>query len=252
MPVASKQRPAPTRSLSLAWSGGKDSSLALWSLREQEGRMPGSLLTTVTDEYERVSMHGVRRELVRRQAEMIGVPLVEVAIPTPCPNDLYEARMAATLASQEMAGVEEVAFGDLFLRDIREYRESRLSPAGLRAHFPVWGLDTAELAHRFVELGFRAILVCVDPRSLDASFAGREFDRRLLEELPDGVDPCGENGEFHTFVYDGPIFEAAVDCERGEVVEREGFVFSDLLAADPAAEGRSRAGWAASAAKEPA
>jgi uncharacterized protein (TIGR00290 family) len=232
MPIAAGQRPALTRSLSLAWSGGKDSSLALWALREQEGRLPGSLLTTVTAEHERISMHGVRRELLRDQAEMLGIPLVEVEIPAPCPNDVYEARMAAALASPEMAGVEEVAFGDLFLQDIREYRESRLSPVGLRAHFPVWGLDTTGLAQRFIELGFRAILVCVDPRAIDASLAGREFDKRLLEDLPDGVDPCGENGEFHTFVYDGPIFEAPICCERGEVVERDGFVFCDLLAAE--------------------
>lgn len=234
MPAAFNGKPSPTRSLSLAWSGGKDSSLALWTLREREGRVPGSLLTTVTAEYERISMHGVRRDLLRRQSESLGVPLVEVEIPARCPNDVYEARMAAALASEEMAGVREVAFGDLFLRDIREYRESRLAPAGLRARFPIWGLDTTELARRFVELGFRAILVCVDPRALDASFAGREFDERLLEDLPEGVDPCGENGEFHTFVYDGPIFERAVDCERGEVVERDGFVFCDLLASDRA------------------
>lgn len=252
MSVASPQRLAPTRSLSLAWSGGKDSSLALWSMREQEGRLPGSLLTTVTAEYERISMHGVRRDLLRRQATSIGVPLVEVEIPTPCPNDVYEARMAAALASKEMAGVDEVAFGDLFLREIREYRESRLAPTGVRAHFPVWGLDTVELAHRFVALGFRAILVCVDPRALDASFAGREFDEKLLDDLPDGVDPCGENGEFHTFVYDGPIFDARVSCERGEVVERDGFVFCDLLAADPVPETPAGAGSAAAVPREPA
>lgn len=238
--------------MSLAWSGGKDSSLALWSLREQEGRLPGSLLTTVTADYERISMHGVRRDLLRRQAESIGVPLVEVEIPTPCPNEVYEARMAAALASEQMAGVKEVAFGDLFLGDIREYRESRLAPAGLRAHFPVWGLDTAELAHRFVQLGFRAVLVCVDPRALDGSFAGREFDEHLLGDLPAGVDPCGENGEFHTFVYDGPIFDATVSCERGEVMERDGFVFCDLLAADPVAEASAGAGSAARVSGEPA
>ena len=240
----------PTRSLSLAWSGGKDSSLALWSLREHEGRLPGSLLTTVTAEYERISMHGVRRELLRRLAESLGLPLVEVEIPTPCPNDVYEARMAAALASDEMAGVEEVAFGDLFLQDIREYRESRLAPTGLRAHFPVWGLDTAELARRFVRLGFRAILVCVDPRALDAGFAGREFDEELLGALPDGVDSCGENGEFHTFVYDGPIFAAPVGCERGEVVEREGFVFCDLLATGRSAKGAAGAKSVAIASEE--
>jgi uncharacterized protein (TIGR00290 family) len=251
MSAASERRPTLTRSLSLAWSGGKDSALALWSLREREGRLPASLLTTVTAEHERISMHGVRRELLRRQAELLGQPLVEVEIPAPCPNDVYEARMAAALSSEEMAGVQEVAFGDLFLEDIREYRESRLAPAGLRAHFPVWGLDTTALAHRFIELGFRAILVCIDPRSLDGRFAGREFDERLLEDLPAGVDPCGENGEFHTFVYDGPIFEAAVGCERGEVVEREGFVFCDLLASEPAGVEGDPAEMPTTAAKDP-
>jgi uncharacterized protein (TIGR00290 family) len=222
--------PSLTRSLSLGWSGGKDSALALWTLREREGRLPGSLLTTVTAEYDRVSMHGVRRELLRIQAERVGVPLVQVEIPTPCSNEVYEERMAAALASPEMEGVEEMAFGDLFLEDIREYRESRLIGTGRRAVFPVWGLDTAELARRFVAEGFRAVLVCVDPRALDSAFAGREFDETLLCDLPPGVDPCGENGEFHTFVYDGPIFSEPVACRRGEVVEREGFVFCDLLA----------------------
>jgi uncharacterized protein (TIGR00290 family) len=226
--------PAPplTRSLSLAWSGGKDSAFALWTLREQEGRLPGSLLTTVTAEYERVSMHGVRRELLARQAQLVGVPLVEVEIPVHCTDEVYDARMAGAFASTQLEGVEEMAFGDLFLQDIRDYRESRLAAAGKRALFPVWELDTAELAHRFVSLGFRAILVCVDPRALDPVFAGREFDERLLDELPSGVDPCGENGEFHTFVYDGPIFADHVRCRRGEVVERDGFVFCDLLAGD--------------------
>jgi uncharacterized protein (TIGR00290 family) len=225
--------PAPplTRSLSLGWSGGKDSALALWTLR-QERRLPGSLLTTVTVEYDRVSMHGVRRDLLRRQAQLVGVPLVEVEIPPPCPNEVYEERMAAALASQEMEGVKEMAFGDLFLEDIREYRESRLVGTGRRALFPLWGLDTAELARQFIAEGFRAVLVCVDPRALDCSFAEREFDESLLEDLPPAVDPCGENGEFHTFVYDGPIFSEPVACRRGEVVERDGFVFCDLLPGD--------------------
>jgi uncharacterized protein (TIGR00290 family) len=222
--------PQPTRSLSLAWSGGKDSALALWTLREQEGRLPASLMTTITAEYERISMHGVRRELLARQAKLVAVPLLEVEIPVRCTSEVYEHRMAAAFASEEMSGVEEVAFGDLFLQDVREYRESRLGAVGRRALFPVWGLDTGELAERFIALGFRAILVCVDPRVLDPGFAGREFDESLLEDLPPGVDPCGENGEFHTFVYDGPIFAGAVDCRRGEVVERGGFVFCDLLA----------------------
>src|ERR1700729_791663 len=225
--------PTPTRSLSLAWSGGKDSALALWTLREREGRLPASLMTTVTAEYERISMHGVRRELLARQAQLAGVPLVEVVIPVDCTNEIYEAQMAAAFASTPMASVEEVAFGDLFLQDVREYRENRLAAAGRRALFPVWGIDTADLARQFVSLGFRAILVCVDPRVLDPGFAGREFDESLLEDLPPEVDPCGENGEFHTFVYDGPVFVGAVDCRRGEVVEGGGFVFCDLVAGVP-------------------
>ncbi len=220
-----------TRSLSMAWSGGKDSALALWTLREREGRVPASLMTTVTAEYERISMHGVRRELLARQAQLVGVPLVEVEIPVRCTDEVYYARMAEAFASETMSGVEVVAFGDLFLQDVREYRESRLRMIGRRAHFPVWGLDTTNLARQFISLGFRAILVCVDPRVLAPGFAGREFDESLLDDLPPEVDPCGENGEFHTFVYDGPVFAGAVDCRRGEVVERGGFVFCDLVTA---------------------
>ena len=214
--------------LALSWSGGKDSALALWALAE-EGLRPATLLATVTEEYERVSMHGVRRSLLRRQAAATGLPLVEIEIPAGCTNDLYESRMAAAFASPELSTVGEVAFGDLFLEDIRAYRESRLAAAGRRARFPVWGRDTVTLARRFLAAGFRAILVCVDPRALDPSFAGRDYDERLLAELPAGVDPCGENGEFHTFVTAGPIWERPIDCLRGEIVEREGFVFCDLL-----------------------
>ena len=216
-------------SVALSWSGGKDSALALWTFREEEGVTPAALLSTVTGEYERVSMHGVRRSLLRRQAAATGVPLVEVEIPAGCTNDLYESRMDAALASAELAAVGEVAFGDLFLEDVRAYRESRLARAGRRARFPVWGRDTAALARHFLAAGFRAILVCVDPRALDPSFAGREYDERLLEELPPGVDPCGENGEFHTFVTAGPVFARPIACRRGEVIERDGFVFCDLL-----------------------
>ena len=215
--------------LALSWSGGKDSALALWRLREGDGLEPAALLTTVTETFDRVSMHGVRRSLLRRQADAVGLPLVEVAIPSPCGNDVYESRMAAALASEALAGVDELAFGDLFLEDVRAYRESRLAAAGRRARFPLWGSETAELARRFVGAGFGAVLVCVDPDALDGSFAGREYDERLLADLPPGVDPCGENGEFHTFVYDGPVFDEPVACERGEVVERDGFVFADLL-----------------------
>jgi len=215
----------------LSWSGGKDSALALWVLREESRTPPVALLTTVTEEYQRVSMHGVRRALLRCQVEATGLPLVEVAIPPECSNEVYETRLSAAFASARLRGVEEVAFGDLFLEDIRAYRESRLAAAGKRACFPLWGRDTAELAQRFLGSGFRAIVVCVDPNALDVSFAGREYDEGLLHDLPAHVDPCGENGEFHTFVYDGPVFGEPIRCRRGEVVERDGFVFSDLLEA---------------------
>jgi uncharacterized protein (TIGR00290 family) len=212
----------------LSWSGGKDSALALLALRELRAE-PVALLTTVTEGYERVSMHGVRRQLVRSQAAVAGVPLVEVEIPPQCSNDVYEARMVAAFASTPLRDVTEVAFGDLFLEDIRAYRESRLAAVGKRGQFPLWGHDTRELAHRFLADGFRAVVVCVDPRLLDRSFAGREYDERLLADLPPNVDPCGENGEFHTFVYAGPIFGSPLRSRRGATVERDGFVFCDLL-----------------------
>jgi uncharacterized protein (TIGR00290 family) len=207
----------------LSWSGGKDSALALQALRA-EGIEPDALLTTVTERFERVSMHGVRRELLAAQASAAGIGLVEVRIPPDCPNEVYEARMGEALA-----GFDAVAFGDLFLEDVRAYREERLAASGRRALFPLWGRDTAALARRFVADGFRATLVCVDPRRLDPSFAGRELDEDLLAELPADVDPCGENGEFHTFVHAGPVFEAPVPVETGERVERDGFCFCDLV-----------------------
>ncbi|HXM86873.1 MAG TPA: ATP-binding protein, partial [Solirubrobacteraceae bacterium] len=211
----------------LSWSGGKDSALTLWALREEQIE-PEALITTVTDEYERISMHGVRRELLARQADAAGVPLVEVRIPPACVNEVYEARMADAFASPPLSGVEAVAFGDLFLEDIRAYRETRLTAAGKRGLFPFWGRDTGMLAHEFVAAGFQAILVCVDPRALDGSFAGRAYDEQLLADLPPSVDPCGENGEFHTFVHAGPVFTEPIACEPGEVVERDGFVFCDV------------------------
>lgn len=215
--------------LALSWSGGKDSALALWALRCEHGARPCALITTVTEGYERISMHGVRRELLARQAEALGTPLVEVRIPPGCVNEVYEQRMADAFASPPLSAVRTVAFGDLFLEDVRVYREQRLNAAGRQGIFPLWRQDTGLLAHRFIEAGFRAILVCVDPRHLPASFAGRTFDERLLADLPAGVDPCGENGEFHTFVHDGPIFAEPIVCETGEVVEREGFVFCDVM-----------------------
>jgi uncharacterized protein (TIGR00290 family) len=218
--------------LALSWSGGKDSALALWTLRSQ-GAKPDALITTVTDEYERISMHGVRRELLGMQADATGIPLVEVRIPPGCVNEVYEARMAQAFDSPPLSTVEAVAFGDLFLEDVRAYRESRLSAAGKQALFPLWKRDTTMLARELIAAGFRAILVCVDPTKLDPSFAGRELDEQLLDDLPASVDPCGENGEFHTFVHAGPIFAESIACSTGEVVQRDGFVFCDLAPTRP-------------------
>jgi uncharacterized protein (TIGR00290 family) len=216
--------------LALSWSGGKDSALALHALRER-GEEPCALLTTVTDGFDRISMHGVRRTLLRRQADAVGVPLVEVTIPQACSNDVYEERMADALASPPLRAVEAFAFGDLFLEDVRAYREERLAQIGKHAAFPLWGRDTAELAREFVDRGFEGVVACVDPRKLDAAFAGRAYDSSFLVDLPPGVDPCGENGEFHTFVHAGPVFAGPVPVETGAVVERDGFVFCDLLPA---------------------
>ena len=188
-----------------------------------------ALLTTVTGEYDRISMHGVRRTLLERQAAAVGLPVTEVVIPPACANDLYEERFAGALTAPPLAGVDHVAFGDLFLADVRAYRERLVAACGRQALFPLWGRPTAQLASEFLADGFEAVLVCVDPRRLDASFAGRAFDDDLLHELPAGVDPCGENGEFHTFVSAGPVFTEAVAYRRGDVVARDGFVFCDLV-----------------------
>jgi uncharacterized protein (TIGR00290 family) len=213
------------------WSGGKDSAMALHALRASSGYRITSLLTTVTDEYDRISMHGVRRVLLERQAESVGLPLHPILIPPQCINATYEARMEAALQHHVAQGVRSVAFGDIFLEDLREYREKNLKRLGMRALFPIWKRDTRELAHEFVRLGFRAVTVCVDPRVLDASFAGRELDASFFADLPPGVDPCGENGEFHTFVFDGPVFQSPVACRVGEKLMRDGFCFCDLLPA---------------------
>ena len=216
--------------VALAWSGGKDSALALTALR-RAGTNVAALLTTFTDDYDRVSMHGVRRALVRDQAAAVGVPLVEVGIPAACVNEVYAARMEAAFRSPPLVELGAVASGDLFLEDVRAYREQRLASAGKEALFPLWGLDTSALARSFVEDGFEAYVVCVDTRWLDASFAGRAYDAALLDDLPPGIDPCGENGEFHTFVHAGPCLDRRVPCRVGERVLREGFAFADLLPA---------------------
>jgi uncharacterized protein (TIGR00290 family) len=229
-PLAAVPEFPPHASYVLSWSGGKDSALTLWTLRRQ-GMEPDALITTVTDGYDRISMHGVRRELLVVQAEALGIPLVEVVIPPGCVTDVYEARMAEAFSSAPLSGVEAVAFGDLFLEDVRAYREERLAASGKHGLFPLWGRDTGELAREFIGAGFEAVIVCLDPRSLAPSFAGGRYDVELLGKLPPGVDPCGENGEFHTFVHAGPIFAEPIACETGEIVERDGFVFCDLTLA---------------------
>jgi len=213
----------------LAWSSGKDSAWSLHVLREQEGVEVVGLLTTVNEAFGRVAMHAVRHELLEAQARAAGVPLRAVPIPYPCPNEVYEAAMAGALAEARASGIEAVAFGDLFLEDIRRYREERMAPTGLRPLFPLWGRPTRALAEEMIAGGLRARLTCVDPRVLEASFAGRAFDRDLLSALPAQVDPCGERGEFHTFAWDGPMFRHPIPVAVGEVVHRDGFVFADLL-----------------------
>ena len=214
------------------WSGGKDSAMALQAVLSQGEVQVAALLTTVTEGYERISMHGVRRELLQRQAESIGLPLHEVFIPPQCVNPIYEARMEEALLIYRAKGVRQVAFGDIFLEDLRAYREKNLVRVGMTTLFPIWKRDTRELAAHFVVNGFRAITVCVDPRKLDAGFAGRELDDSFFRDLPPSVDPCGENGEFHTFVFDGPLFRQPIPVRTGDVVERDGFVFCDLLFRD--------------------
>jgi uncharacterized protein (TIGR00290 family) len=211
------------------WSGGKDSAMALHALVQDPWVRVMALLTAVTEGYERVSMHGVRRELLQQQAQSIGLPLHEVLIPPECVNLIYEARMKAALQKHFENGVCKVAFGDIFLEDLRAYREKNLASIGMTALFPIWKRDSRELIDSFHAHGFRSIAVCVNPKLLDRSFAGRELDRSFFADLPPQVDCCGEYGEFHTFAFDGPIFKDAVRFQVGERVDRDSFVFCDLL-----------------------
>ncbi len=222
------------------WSGGKDSAMALHALLQREQFRVTALLTTVTEGYERISMHGVRRELLQRQAESIGLPLHEVRIPPECVNPMYEARMEQALRIHYDLGVRKVAFGDIFLEDLRVYREKNLARIGVTALFPVWKRDTRELIRYFHAQRFRAIAACIDPRVLDPSFAGRELDDSFFRDLPPSADPCGENGEFHTFVFDGPIFRWPIPVRTGEIVHRDGFVYCDLIPEIQGVASRSR------------
>jgi len=211
------------------WSGGKDSAMALHTLLQQKHVEVVALLTTVTEGYERIAMHGVRRELLERQARSVGLPLQEVRIPPQCVNPVYEARMEEALRLFYDQGVRTVAFGDIFLEDLRAYREKNLARIGMTALFPLWKRDTRELIRFFHQLRFRAIAACVDTKVLDPSFAGRELDESFFRDLPPHADLCGENGEFHTFVFDGPIFQSPIPVRTGDAVNRDGFVFCDLL-----------------------
>ena len=217
----------------LSWSSGKDSAWALQVLQQQYPCVVDGLLTTINESVQRVAMHAVRRELLQAQAQAIGLPVRIVPIPDPCSNEEYEARMRACIAEAVATGFTHMAFGDLFLEDVRRYREDLLADSGLTPLFPLWQIPTAQLATAMIAGGLRARLACVDTRVLDASFAGREFDAALLRDLPDGVDPCGENGEFHTCVYDGPMFDTPIAIETGDAVVRGPFAWRDLIPTGP-------------------
>jgi uncharacterized protein (TIGR00290 family) len=217
------------RRLLMSWSGGKDSALALHEIMRAGKYNVAALMTTVTRDFDRISMHGVRRSLLHAQAASLGLPVEEIWIPKAATNEVYEAQMRTVLMKYKGEGIKEVAFGDLFLQDIRAYREERLAQVGMRGIFPLWGRDTTKLAREFIGLGFKAVLCCVDPRKLGKEFCGREYDESLLESFPPAVDPCGENGEFHSFVYAGPVFDHEIPITKGEVVLRDGFYFADLL-----------------------
>ena len=218
----------------VSWSSGKDSAWMLHVIRTERLGTPAALLTTINETADRVAMHAVRTEVLRAQAEAAGLPLVTVPIPSPCPNDIYEERMAEACRAAVADGFTHVAFGDLFLEDVRKYREDRLAGSGLKPIFPLWRRPTPELAREMIAGGLQARLTCVDPRAVPPGLAGRAYDTVLLADLPPGVDPCGERGEFHTCVVAGPMFSKPLNVESGVTVERDGFVFADLRLARPA------------------
>lgn len=217
--------------VALSWSSGKDSAWSLYLLRQDPNVEVVALFTTLNQQFDRVAMHAVRRELLELQAASLGLPLWTVPLPWPCSNEEYELRMSTLCDRALREDVDAMAFGDLFLTDIRAYREKQLKGTALEPIFPVWQIPTAELARTMIASGLRAKITCVDPRVLSAEFAGRDFDSQFLADLPLGVDPCGENGEFHSFVYDGPGFREPIQVVVGEIVERDGFVFADVARA---------------------
>jgi len=212
-----------------AWSGGKDSAISLYEIQKSKRYKIVSLLTTITKDYDRVSMHGVPRTLVEEQAYSLGLPIEEVFISKSASNEEYDSKMREILTRFKQAGVSSVVFGDVFLAGVKKYREDNLSKLGMMPIFPIWGRDTAELTRSFIALGFQAVITCVDSRLLDKSFVGRMLDKHFLAELPPNVDPGGENGEFHSFVFDGPIFNERISYKLGERVLRDSFYFCDLL-----------------------
>jgi len=213
-----------------AWSGGKDSAMALYELHKTGRSEVAALLSVITEDFDRISIHGVRRALLEKQARSLGLPLEKIFISKTSSNEEYEERMKETLLRFKRDHVTSVVFGDIFLEDLRKYREGNLAKAGLKGIFPVWKRDTTELANTFIESGFKAVITCIDSQVLDGSFAGRDFDKQFLRDLPPDVDPCGENGEFHSFVYAGPIFKDEVLFDLGETVLRDNrFFFRDLV-----------------------
>jgi uncharacterized protein (TIGR00290 family) len=217
-------------SVLVSWSGGKDCAMALYEILKNQNYQISALLTTVTEDYDRISMHGVRRILLEQQAASLGFPLEKVFISKDASNEEYESNMGQVLAKYKEAGITSVVFGDIFLEDLRAYREDKLATLDMRGIFPIWKRDTQELAHSLIALGFKAIATCVDTNTLGKQFVGRMIDEQFLSELPTTVDACGENGEYHSFVYDGPIFKEKVFCTRGEIVLRENrFCYCDLI-----------------------
>jgi uncharacterized protein (TIGR00290 family) len=219
----------PPRKILLSWSSGKDSAWTLHVLLQRGEVEVVGLLTTINTHFQRVAMHGTRKSLLEAQAKAVRLPLWEVPLPWPCSNEVYEQAMATTCASAISQGITGIAFGDLFLEDVRRYREDRLRGTGLDPMFPIWGRDTRELISEMIDAGLRARIVCLDPAKMGKDFAGRDLDHDVVRRFPEIVDPCGENGEFHTFAYAGPMYQHSIPIESGERIERDGFVYADVL-----------------------
>lgn len=228
-PVNSGRQEQMTKKTWMSWSTGKDSACSLWKLQQSDAFDVVGLLTTVNADHERVAMHSTRQELLGRQAAAVGLPVEIIDLPQNCTNEFYEERMTRAMSRADQAEVEAIAFGDLFLEDIRQYREKMMADQRIKPIFPLWQEPTGTLARHIVDSGFEAYLTCIDPKQLSADFAGRKYDNSLLQDLPESVDPCGENGEFHTFVFNGPNFSNPISCVVGETVERDGFVFADIV-----------------------